>query len=210
MQRQCSSQRERCLSCSSAGWHCWVAALKGQCCLAMPLHNVEWSCKDTWTSLQSKPPLLPAVREAEDLVCYKACFSFAIYGNLFGFPVQKRRDPSSKKCMHWKEYYISTVSMDFLHNKKGPVFSSSLPTSLTGEWAGGLHALMKTIKESLESWKLSLLAQSSCQNWLNFRHPFSCLAQNRKRCVGGGKGCVWESSLFNWDYTWWLLSHGKY
>jgi len=48
------------------------------------------------------------------------------------------------------EKYTSTVFMDFLHNKKGPVFSSSLPANLT-EWAGGLYALMKTIKESLES-----------------------------------------------------------
>lgn len=107
--------------------------------------------------------------------------------------VHKRRDPSPKKCMHWKVYYISTVFMDFLPNKKGLVFSSSLPENLTGEWAGGLYALMKTIKESLESWKLSLLAQSSCQNWLNFRHPFSSPAQKRKRWVAGGKRCVFDS-----------------
>lgn len=83
----CSSQRESWLFCSSAEWCCWAAALKGQCYLAMPLHNVEWSCKDMWTSLQSKPPLLPALRDgkAKDLVFYKACFSFIKYRNPFGF-----------------------------------------------------------------------------------------------------------------------------
>lgn len=88
----CSSQRGRWLFCSSAEWCYWAAVLKGQCCLAMPLHNAAWSCKDTWTSRQSRPPLLPAPRDrmAKDLVCYNAGFLFLKHRNLSGF--QSSRD----------------------------------------------------------------------------------------------------------------------
>lgn len=103
-----------------------------------------------------------------------------------------RCEPSPNKCVCWKVYYyISTVLRDFLHKKKGPVFSSPLAANLQENELGAV-CINETIKESLESWKLSLLAQSSCQNWLNFRHPFSSPAQKRKE-VGWGweEMCVW-------------------
>lgn len=158
----------------------------------MPLHNEEWSCKDMWTSLQSKPPLLPALRDgkAKGLVFYKACFSFIKHRNLFGSQTIRDATLLRNVCTEKNITLALFAWTDSLHSKKSSVFSSSLPADRAREWAGGLHALMKTIKESLESWKLSLLAQSSCQNWLNFRHPWNGLAQHRKMWWGWEETCL--------------------
>lgn len=189
---QCSSQRVWWPFCSSAGWHCWAAAPTGQCSPVMPPHSGEWSCKDRWISLQSRPPLPPAGRDrkAKNLLCYE------FLGDKAQKPAwdlgYRRCEPSPNKWMHWKVYcYISTVLREFLHSEKGPVFSSPLAANLQ-ENELGVACINETIKESLESWKLSLLAQSSCQNWLNFRHPFSSPAQKRKELGWGWEEiCVW-------------------
>lgn len=120
-------------------------------------------------------------------------------------PGHRRCEPSPSKCVCWKVYYyISTVLRDFLHKKKGPVFSSPLAANLQ-ENELGVVCINETIKESLESWKLSLLAQSSCQNWLNFRHPPSVAQPKKgKRWVGGGKRCVFDNlcSLIVITFIW--------
>lgn len=138
---QCSSQRDWWLFCSSAGWHCWAAALTARCSLVMPLRNGEWSCKDMWTWLQSRPPLPPAGQKSQRSALYWAfgwCSTETCWGSR---PQEVWASPN--KWMHWKVYYyMSPVLRDFSTIKRG-LCSALHSLQIYRRMSWGLCALMK-------------------------------------------------------------------